>query len=855
MTRVQLENGIMGSTPRAGARGTSASEPESPLLDALWLAPVGIALLDRGLRFVRVNEAFARLTGIDAAAHAGKAPRELFPGRDDVARAAEERLRAVVDSGEPALDAPLSTRAADGSPRSWRASCYPVFTMDGEVGGICAVVEETTRAYERERALERARATADASARRLALLQGITAALSAAMDPADIGGSVVERVRAAAGADAASIRTLEREGLVALAAQGLRADFFMARVVHPEAPVPTADALRRERAVWLESLEAIGDRYPDVLALARFEGFEAFAALPLRARGRVFGSLSLMFREPRAFDLEERAFVSAIAEQCAQALDRARLSEGERAALAEVRSAAERLATLQAVTAALSHARTPREVAEVVVDRATAVLGANVAVAYFLDAARATLSLQAHRGLTDEEVSRYGTLPLDAGFPATAAVRTGEASWLASWGEVEGAYPEIARLRPDTWGVGALAVVPLRAGGAILGSLALWFRAARRFEPVVRDLVASIADQCGQALERARLFEAERTQRAALDAFLENAPLGIGLFDRELRFVRVNPVLAAMNGASVEAHAGRSPAEILPTIAWDEIAEGMRRVMETGVPRLEVPVVVPGENGEVRHFLEAWYPVRTEGETTGLGAIIREVTAEREAEEFQRHVVGIVGHDLRTPLATVATAAQLLARGEPLTERQARIVAQLRAGAARLDQITRVLLDYTQARAGRGIPVRAQRCDLAALCRAVAEECAAARPGRTVHCGGEGDATAECDSDRLGQALANLVSNALDYSPRDSAVDVRWRAGPEEVAISVTNAGAPIPPDVLPRIFEPFRQGAKERDARRGLGLGLFIARAIVTAHGGRIDVRSDAGGTEFTIRVPRRTA
>jgi PAS domain S-box-containing protein len=369
----------------------------------------------------------------------------------------------------------------------------------------------------------------------------------------------------------------------------------------------------------------------------------------------------------------------------------------------------------------------------------------------------------------------------------------------------------------------------------------------------VRELVTSIADQCGLALERARLFEAERAQRAALDAFFENAPLGVGLFDRELRFVRVNPVLAAMNGTSAEAHAGRSPAEILPTLAWDEIAEPMRQVMDTGVPRVEVPVVVPGDDGEVRHFLEAWYPVRIEGETTGLGAIIREVTAEREAEQFQRHVVGIVGHDLRTPLTTVATAARLLARGEPLSERQARIVAQIRAGAARLDQIVSVLLDYTQARAGRGIPVRLQACDLGALCRAVAEECAAARPGRTVRCDGEGDAAAECDSDRFGQALANLVSNALDYSPPDSTVDVRWRSGPNEVAISVTNAGPPIPPEVLPRIFEPFRQGVQERAARRGLGLGLFIARAIVTAHGGRIEVRSDAGGTEFTIRVPRR--
>jgi phosphoserine phosphatase RsbU/P len=164
-----------------------------------------------------------------------------------------------------------------------------------------------------------------------------------------------------------------------------------------------------------------------------------------------------------------------------------------------------------------------------------------------------------------------------------------------------------------------------------------------------------------------------------------------------------------------------------------------------------------------------------------------------------------------------------------------------------------VLIDYAHARREHGIPVWRRKCDVAALCREVAAECEAANPGRTVRCRGDAVAVGEWDPDRIGQALANLVTNALDYSPADSVVDVSWRGRDDEVEISVANAGTPIPPETLGRMFEPFRRGKRERAGGKGLGLGLFIARAIVVAHGGSIEARSDADQTAFTVRLPRK--
>ncbi len=843
-----------------------AGETAFALLDALWYAPVGVAFLDRDLRLVQANEHFARLAGAAADALPGARPRDLIRGDDELAAVAEERLRAVVESGRPLVDASATSHAAHGGIRSWRASAYPVLVPGHGVRGVCLVVDDTTDVRDRAVALDRAREEADRSAHRLAVLQGITAALSAAVEPADVAAAVIERVRLAVEAGAVSLRTVERDGLVAVASAGLRVGGeHVARALPLDARLPATDAIRGDQAIWIESREVLDARYPHLAAVAAAEGYDACAAIPLTARERVLGSISFMYREPRAFDLEERAFVLGIAAQCAQALDRARLQEGERAALAAARAAAGRLTLLQAVTAALSRARTPHEVAEVAVEHASAVLGARVAAAYYLDAGGRTASLHAHRGLPDAVAARYAVVPLDAAVPAAEVLRTGEARWLESQHELAAAFPELMR-EPGAARAGAMVSVPLRVGGAVAGSLLVGFGERLRFDPELRDLLVSVAEQCGQALERARLYEtvqAERDaaerDRALLDDLIDTAPIGVALLDRELRFVRVNRVLAEINGTPPEAHLGRTPVEIIPALPWEEVRATLRSILETGVPRLDFPLstALPKEPDRIRQFLESWFPVRSGGEVLGIGLLVHEVTAERDAEDFQRHVLGIVGHDLRTPLGAVSTAAHLLARGEPLDERQARLVGRIAAGAARMDQIVGVLLDYAQARGGRGVPVRRRAFDLAALCRAVADECEGASPGRTVRCAGEGDGAGEWDPDRLGQALSNLVSNALDYSPPDSAVDVRWRCGADEVEIEVenANAGAPIPSDTLARMFEPFLRGKRERQSgRKGLGLGLFIARAIVAAHGGRVDARSDERGTVLTVRLPRRS-
>jgi signal transduction histidine kinase len=221
----------------------------------------------------------------------------------------------------------------------------------------------------------------------------------------------------------------------------------------------------------------------------------------------------------------------------------------------------------------------------------------------------------------------------------------------------------------------------------------------------------------------------------------------------------------------------------------------------------------------------------------------------REQAAFQERFIGILGHDLRNPLGAISLAAAHLRRSA-LPPPQSEMVKRLESSAARMGRMIEQLLDVTRARLGDGIPVEAKAgTDLSEIVRAAVDELRAIHPQAHI----EVQADRICghwDPDRLSQVVSNLVTNAIHYG--QGAIDVRVRRTEASAALEVRNDGRPIPEDVLPRIFEPFRRASKSENGSRGLGLGLFIAERIVVAHGGTIDVRSSqAQGTTFTISLP----
>jgi signal transduction histidine kinase len=234
-----------------------------------------------------------------------------------------------------------------------------------------------------------------------------------------------------------------------------------------------------------------------------------------------------------------------------------------------------------------------------------------------------------------------------------------------------------------------------------------------------------------------------------------------------------------------------------------------------------------------------------------LQQLVELQAAREENIRFQERFIGILSHDLRNPLSAVAVSAALLER-KSLPEDDARSVARIRASTERMDRMIHQLLDLTRSRLGTGIPVERRPTDLRDVVRRVMEELEAAHPGRTLELkvDSPGPVPGEWDPDRLAQVVSNLVGNAIDHGRAGEPIEVRLGADGESAVLAVHNRGESIPAESLPVIFEPFRvaNGAH----RNGLGLGLFITRQIVLAHGGKIDVESTSvDGTTFTVRLP----
>ncbi|MGQ0508873.1 MAG: ATP-binding protein [Myxococcaceae bacterium] len=250
-----------------------------------------------------------------------------------------------------------------------------------------------------------------------------------------------------------------------------------------------------------------------------------------------------------------------------------------------------------------------------------------------------------------------------------------------------------------------------------------------------------------------------------------------------------------------------------------------------------------------------------QGEVTRFNEAIDETLVEstaRYAETMKNtrdQFLGILGHDLRNPLSSIVLGATQLMKSEGLDDKQARVATRILNSAQRMSRMVGDLLDLTRSRLGTGIPVTPRPIDLAPVCQQVVSELEGTRPDCRLRFEAKGDLHGEWDGDRLAQVVSNLVSNALQYGG-EGMVSVLARGDSDEVVLAVHNEGSLIPPDMLIHIFDPMVRHPSTSPGvanATGLGLGLYIAREVVTAHGGTIGVTStEEAGTTFTVQLPR---
>lgn len=243
-----------------------------------------------------------------------------------------------------------------------------------------------------------------------------------------------------------------------------------------------------------------------------------------------------------------------------------------------------------------------------------------------------------------------------------------------------------------------------------------------------------------------------------------------------------------------------------------------------------------------------------EGFATDISEQRRHEEEKSRQAEFEQQLIGIVSHDLRNPLSAMMMGASRLLQLQDLEPRITRTATRILSSGERATRMISDLLDFTKVRLGGGLAVERRSMDLRELTRQIVEEVGLAHPGRRIEIESAGDGRGRWDSDRLAQLITNLLHNALSYSPPETPVRVVTKDQGNVVALAIHNLGHPIPPPMLPRLFEPLQRGAaKAETVSRSIGLGLYIVKHIVLAHEGTVDVRSTPGeGTTFTVRLPR---
>ena len=223
--------------------------------------------------------------------------------------------------------------------------------------------------------------------------------------------------------------------------------------------------------------------------------------------------------------------------------------------------------------------------------------------------------------------------------------------------------------------------------------------------------------------------------------------------------------------------------------------------------------------------------------------------------------LAVLGHDLRGPLSGIDMSAVLLGKPGLSDPARQQAAARIRRSSRDMNRLITDLLEYTRTRLGAGIPIDRSACDLGPVCEASLEDIRAGNPGQQFVQRMSGDLNLHADAARMQQALSNLLSNAVQHGSRLSPVTLIAEGEVDAIVVKVSNLGDPIPSDALRTIFEPLVQASSANSAldersKTSLGLGLFIVREIVLAHGGTITVESSiAAGTVFTIRLPRAPA
>jgi len=421
--------------------------------------------------------------------------------------------------------------------------------------------------------------------------------------------------------------------------------------------------------------------------------------------------------------------------------------------------------------------------------------------------------------------------------------------------------------------------VPLTVRGHTLGVIYAASRDdVRRYMAADLTLVEGLAQRAAVAIDNARLYQETQQalrrvgeialqlqhQATELDAVIDSIAAGVYVCDAEGRMVRLNAFGAALFGVTVE-EALRSAESlyarsVLCTLEGEPLpaeAHPLARALRGETDTEFRFLISRRDTQQDAQALANYAPLRSEdGRITGAVAVVSDITMLRQLEHQKDVFLGVASHELKTPLTTLKILAQMNSRRLKASdaEQAQEQAAHMEVAISRMERLINDLLDVSRLQKDK-LPLKVDLCDLTRLCAQVAAEQRVAT-GRTLLLKlPERPLLIHADAERIGQALASLLANALKYSQESASVTLRLRRVGREAVVSVRDEGNGIPPDAQERIFDRFYRVAGtqvQSGSGVGLGLGLYIAREIVELHNGRIWVESELGkGSLFCVALP----
>jgi PAS domain S-box-containing protein len=594
---------------------------------------------------------------------------------------------------------------------------------------------------------------------------------------------------------------------------------------------PLARAASEGRVLASPTL-ADDDRIPDAW---RASGYRALLAVPVQAPRETTGGLVVvLFEAERVFTDDDLELARHLADATRGALERSELFEAERGA----RALAQQLTrTGRLLTTELD----PAAVLDEVVQQAPALVNADACAIRVLEDAE----LVVHAAVGSGADTAVGTRSASSAWLSGDVVQSGAPVAL----ENAAADARLLALDPMLEGGNAAYLgVPLAGPeGTPLGVLAVYCEEPRPWREEEVEAMLALAASTSAALSNAELYQRVALEKERSFAILANIADGIVAVDREGRVVLWNHAAEQVTGVSADDALGRTPADVL------------QRTLESGSDTPSGDRLVSIVRGREEVWLSLTEAVMRDpaGVVAGRIFAFRDISSDRLVEQMKSDFVSTVSHELRTPLTSIYGFAETLLRQDVLFGEDERRVflGYIASESQRLTQIVDALLNVARLDTG-DLQVNLSTTDVRDVVGEVVEtaELAGTNGHRFVVELPDEPLAATADRDKLRQVFTILLDNALKYSPEGGTVTVGVERKHDMVEVSVVDEGIGIPQADQEQIFRKFYRGtdAEARVGQGGTGLGLFIARGLVTAMGGRIWVESREGeGSTFAFELP----